>query len=179
MSQSTPPQRRKRGEAKPKVRYFTPPNTLRQKVGTGGFRKALIAEAQALIDSGMMDFGPHAEELLQSFERALDAAIRRDIAGRDVIQTIITPIVDLKGTGAMFGYGLVSDIAAVALDFLELLDEINDDAVEIITVHHEALQVIIRNRLAGDGGIQGHELVEELSRACERYCQRHRLLVEF
>jgi hypothetical protein len=80
---------------------------------------------------------------------------------------------DLKASGGMFGYGLVTEVADVALDFLERLDHLNDDALEIIEIHHKTLGTIIASGLRGNGGKAGLSLSKELYGACQRYYKKY------
>ena len=79
----------------------------------------------------------------------------------------------LKANGGMFQYHLISDIADICLQFLEAIEEYNDEAIEIIKAHEQTIQIILDNKLKGNGGKEGYELVKELHQACSRYFKKH------
>lgn len=75
----------------------------------------------------------------------------------------------LKANGGMFQYQLISEIAALALHFLENVETVNDDALQVVDVHAKTIHIIIANDLKGDGGKEGYALVKELEKACKRF----------
>ncbi|HEY8192161.1 MAG TPA: hypothetical protein VIG74_07030, partial [Alphaproteobacteria bacterium] len=162
------------GQAK-NVKYHNPPNVLRQKVGKGGIDPQILQMAEEFIAANQIDFTPHAEKILQKLAAAIKVAKKQDRAERAVIDTISGPIMELKANGAMFRYFLVTEIADVMLTFLENIDELNDDAFEIIGVHQKTLEAILSNVLMGDGGKEGRALAQELYDACNRYRKKYEI----
>ena len=161
------------GRGKSKARYHMPPNVLREKCGHGGINPDLLAMAQKVIDENDLDFGPFAERFIERLDKAIADARKSSVRGRDVINTITGPIMELKANGAMFEYPLVSDVAGVLLNFLEDVKDLNDDAIDIVAVHRRTLNVIITSRLRGTGGKDGIALLQELADACDRYYKKH------
>lgn len=161
-------------EAK-KPRFINPPNKLKAKVGTGGIDEKLLDKAQNYIQNVDVDFKPTAEQLLANVQRALKnfesakTAEEQKKAKNEVASTIM----QLKANGTMFGYQLISEIAALGLHFIDGLDVINKDAFQVIDVHCKTLHIIISNKLKGDGGKEGYALVKELERACQRYFEKY------
>lgn len=160
-----------RGKSKP--RYHVPPNVLREKCGKGGINPDLIAVAQKMIDENGLDFVPFAERFLERIDKGIASARKSDIRGRDVINAIAGPVMELKANGAMFEYPLVSEVAGILLNFLEENADMNDDAIDIVVVHRRTLQAIVTGRLRGMGGKDGLALLQELADACDRYYKRH------
>lgn len=161
-----------------KVKYHTPANMLKKKVGTGGLDPHILQTAEEFINSNQVDFTPHGEKILERLAGAIKTAKRSDRAERDVINTIAGPIMELKANGAMFRYFLVSEVADVMLNFLENIAELNDDAFEIINVHQKTLEVILKSRLQGDGGKEGKALAQELYDACNRYRKKYEIFID-
>lgn len=158
------------------VRFYPPPNVLRAKARYDAFSHATIARAEALIDNSGIDFIPHVTSLLDALENSLVQGARMPVAGKQVIEDLSRTLVDFKSAG-MFGYPLISQVAAVGLDFLESLAELNADAFDVLAAHNKTVDVIVRNRIVGDGGPEGRELIEELRETCKRYYRRHRIEV--
>lgn len=162
---------------KPTVKYHNPPNFLKVKVGEGGIDPYILQTAEDFINSNQVDFNPYAEKILARLAGAIETAKGRERTERDVIDTITAPIMELKANGAMFRYFLVSEIADVMLNFLENIAELNDDSFEIIGVHQKTLEVILKNRLQGDGGKEGQALAQELYDACNRYRKKYEIYI--
>ena len=80
---------------------------------------------------------------------------------------------ELKANGAMFEYPLISAVAGVLLNFLEVIPELNDDALDIVAVHRSTLNVIVTGKLRGGGGNDGAALLQELADACDRYFKKY------
>lgn len=161
-----------------KVKYHSPLNVLRKKVGTGGIDPFILQTAEEFINSNQTDFTPYAEKILERMAEAVKEARGQDRTERDVIDAISEPIMELKANGAMFRYFLVSEVADVMLNFLENIAELNDDAFGIIEVHQKTLEVILKNKLQGAGGKEGQALAQELYDACNRYRKKYEIFID-
>ena len=155
-----------------KPRFITPPNKLKAKIGSGGIAEALLDKSQDFIENTAIDFIPYAKNFLNEFAKTSKAAVNNteDPEAKD---KIIEPIMQLKANGGMFKYQLVSDVADIALQFLETIPEINNDAYAVLIAHEKTIEVIINSKLTGDGGREGYALVKELDQACKRYFSKH------
>lgn len=163
---------------KTKAKFYNPPNILREKVGLGGIDPAQLKKAEIFIDDNKLDFTPYAEELLVKLRKAIKAAKAAEKADKAVVNTIVASIMEMKANGGMFNYMLVTEIADVILGFLENLDELNQDAFDIVDVHQKTLEAIIGNKLTGNGGQEGKALAQELYDACRRYKRKYSVVVD-
>jgi hypothetical protein len=75
----------------------------------------------------------------------------------------------LKANGGMFHYDLVTKIAERFIQFMEVIENLDEEALEIITAFHTTIRAIILGRIRGDGGKRGDELLVALIDACTRY----------
>lgn len=160
-------------EKKNKPRFINPPNKLRQKVGTGGIDERLLIKSQEFINTNEIDFTPIASDFLKNFQNTIKDAKSGRIKGKDAVAALISPVMQLKANGGMFRYQLVSDVADIALQFLERVEELNADGFDVIVAHEKTIAVIIANDLRGDGGSEGYALVKELHEASERYFKKY------
>ncbi len=153
-------------------RFIKPPNVLKKKVGTGGIDESLLERGQEAINTTEFDFAPYAMQFLKQLsEFARDAKSNDNFKAAK--EKMIGPVMQLKANGGMFRYQLVSDVADIALQFLEAVDEANTDTFDVIRAHENTIKIIINNKLKGDGGREGYALIKELDGACQRYFSKY------
>lgn len=158
---------------KKEVRFIKPPNRLREKVGFGGIDPTRLKKGQNYIAKNTFDFEPHAREFLKIMDETIRETKQGKISGAEALDKMSKPVMELKGNGGMFNYRLISEIADIALNFIENLNDLNEDAFVVLEAHQRALRVIVANKLTGDGGAQGRALAKELYNACNRFYDRY------
>ncbi len=163
---------------KKKPRLVKPINRFKQKVGTGGIDEKLLDDAQTLIEETKIDFSEYAFGYLETLDKIIKQAKKDNKNNSETINKLIRPIMQLKANGGMFRYHLVTEIADIILNFLEEIEKLDNDVYKVIDVHKKTIQVIISNKLTGDGGKEGYELAKELDKACKRYIKKHSLQKE-
>ncbi len=160
---------------KKKARFIHPPNTLKEKAGSGGIPENLIRNAQVVMESFNSDFRPEARRLVAALDLALKEALRALQNGEQFNRdALVAPVMQLKAGGGMFKYELISDVADICLQFMESVAEYNEDTFDVIKIHKTTIQTILGNNLRGNGGPEGYALVQELHKACMRYFKRHK-----
>lgn len=142
---------------------------LQQKVGMGPVDAKLIKRSQKLIENNEIDFVPMAQEYLDLLEQAIKDAKENKHDDQKILQDMIDPVMQLKANAAMFDYALVGSLANIMLNFLETIESIDKDVLEIVKAHQKTLVMILTNKMTGDGGPFGQELSAELKEACKRY----------
>lgn len=158
--------------AKPK--FFNPPNRLKQKVGDGGIAANTLKKGQDYLDANKIDFEPYAKDFLKALKTFVEKA-EKSPDNQELTDSMIKPIMELKANGSMFQYHLVSMIADVVLQFLETVQTLNKDVLEILKVHNKTLEIIIQNKIKGPCGKEGELLTQELYEACKRYYKKHNI----
>jgi hypothetical protein len=161
-------------EAIKKPRYFKPPNILKNKVGSGGIDEYLLEKSQEFINNTEFDFVPYALDSLKQLSNSAKEATESNDDFATAKEKMIMPVMQLKANGGMFRYQLVSDVADIALQFLEAVDAINKDTLQVLQAHQNTIHIIINNKLKGDGGSEGYALIQELHKACQRYFEKHK-----
>ena len=72
---------------------------------------------------------------------------------------------ELRGQGGTFGYPLISTFGKMLYDStLEGCRE-DDNAVKIVQAHVDSMRAVIREKISGDGGEIGRELLASLKKA--------------
>jgi hypothetical protein len=161
--------------AKSKARIITPPNQLKQKVGSGGLDQKILEKGDSFIKSNEFDFEPYARQFLKQLDEQIDYISKNDVTDDEAIDRLSKPIMELKANGGMFGYGLITEIADIVLNFMENIKSLNDDTYEILDAHQRTLNIIVQNKLTGSGGSYGQNLADELYKACERYYNKYEI----
>jgi len=162
-------------ERKRNAEYIKPPNTLKAKVGSGGLSEEILEKAQKLLENNAVDFQPLAEMYLVSLMRGIDAANnnQEDRDNERLIAGMLYPAMQLKANGGMFHYHLVTRIADKLVQFLEVVEEADIDAVEIVLAFHTTIRAVVVGKIQGDGGQHGQELIDALDHACMRYFEKY------
>ena len=157
-----------------KAEFIKPPNTLKSKVGSGGLSEAILDKAQELLENNSVDFLPLAEMYLSALMKGIERGkgLTKDSDPEQVIASMLYPAMQLKANGGMFHYPLVSRIANRLVHFLEAVETIDIDAVEITLAFHTTMRAVVLGRIAGTGGKHGEELFIALDEACMRYFER-------
>ena len=163
-------------EPKRNAEFITPPNTLKQKVGFGGLKDEILNKAQELLENHAIDFRPLGEMYLEALDNGIKYAQRSDKNQDDyeaLIATMLYPAMQLKANGGMFHYPLITEIADKLIQFLEVIDKPDKDAVEIIFAFHATIRAILIGQVKGDAGQYGEELKKALVEACFRYFEKY------
>lgn len=156
--------------------FIQVPKDLKEKVGSGGLDRKIIQAAQKIIEKNDVDFVPMALRHLSALREGLrlikTQRNRFEIDG--LLATISQPAIQLKSNGAMFGYSLITKISNLLIHFIEVLEKIDDDAIEVIDGFVTALNAVIIGEMEGLGGEDGKHLYEALEDACQRYFQKNK-----
>jgi hypothetical protein len=66
-----------------------------------------------------------------------------------LISAILFPTMQLKANGGMFHYSLVTQISDRLIQFLEVVDEVDQEAIEIIMAFHTTVRAILLGQIRG------------------------------
>ncbi len=155
------------------VWYFRLPNTLKEKAGGGGFKGAaempldLLEEAEQQLERAALDFTTWALDYLKKLSDLCTEALAADTEGGrgNFFEEINLLALELRGQGGTFGYPLISTFGKMLYDStLEGCRE-DDNAVKIVQAHVDSMRAILREKIAGDGGKIGRELLASLKQA--------------
>lgn len=142
---------------------------LQQKVGSGPLDPRAVLKSQQAIDNNTVDFAPIGLAILTKMQQAAELGKNPAVSAKDVKTAITAPVMELKAHAALFHYSLIGNLANVMLNFLEAIQEIDNDVLDIIRAHHDTLHMIIVREIRGGGGDSGRALIAELQQACDRY----------
>lgn len=146
---------------------------LQSRVGSGELDISTRQRAHEAMTVGLKtDFTPIALGFLDHLELGIARARDTGLSTRLRLENLSRPVMELKANARMFRYDLVSVLANIMLGFLESIQDIDCDAVEIVAAHHRTLRVIIERQMTGNGGPPGQAIINELQDACNRYFTR-------
>ena len=158
------------------AKFINAPNILKAKVGIGGLSDTILERAQKLLENHTEDFRPLGEIYLKQMKDGIDsaAALGKATNSEADIARILFPCVQLKANGAMFHYPLITRIAERFVQFMEVVEKLDEETLEIARAFHTTIKIVVASQIKGDGGEQGESLVEELNNACMRYFEKHK-----
>lgn len=128
--------------------------------------EAALASAQAAV-AGLSDqyIGWVKEDMVR-----LEAAAARVTDGQNdaALRGVYDVAHDIKGQGSTFGYQLVTGIANLLCRYAETAASKRKVDRTIIGAHVEALHTVIDNRIQGDAGETGREILAALEGAARK-----------
>ena len=147
------------------IEVIEPPNLIRMQVrGGGGVDPEAIRRAEAAVRNLKGAFEAAAEAQLEE----LQAACEQIVAGSSVranLQQIARIAHELKGQGGTFGYELLSDVADLLSYHARRNEFLDQRGVQIVKTIIGALGIVIGQKIQGDGGPAGRELLAHLKHA--------------
>lgn len=152
-----------------KAELISPPNRLKEKVGSGGIDENVLNKAQALLENNTVDFKPIASMLMELLAEAVTDAKNGNIKGETAIEAMIYPAMQLKAQGTMFHYPLVTEISNILVNFLETVTTVDKDVLDLVVAHKMSINAVLASQIKGDGGKVGKDLRDALMDACNRY----------
>lgn len=167
MNAETAPKKVRRAE------LISPPNILKQKVGSGGLDESVLVKAQDMIEENTVDFVPIATMLMNTLRVVLKKIRKGEVEGEEAIEALIYPSMQIKSQGGMFHFKLVTEMSDILVNFLETVHAPDEDVLEIVNAHLLAISAALMGRVDSDGGASGAALREELNAACQRYYKTH------
>ncbi|MGE4313917.1 MAG: hypothetical protein AB7E85_06575 [Pseudobdellovibrionaceae bacterium] len=153
------------------VDFIDPDNPLKEKVGDGGLSKDKIASAQRVIDENTEDFALIADPYFTALAVGRDSLLNpsETETDEDRIERLILAAMQLKSTGALFQYPIISQFADNLQQFLEQLATLDPALIEILDAHVAAMKYILEHEMKGRAGAKTDAMFTELQHACQRY----------
>ncbi|PZP53441.1 MAG: hypothetical protein DI586_11050 [Micavibrio aeruginosavorus] len=157
------------------AKFITPPNALKQKIGSGGVSDDVISQAQGLLDNNKFDFKPDGEEILNNMLMAMTKARRETSLDNteDHIVGIMFQAMLLKTNGGMFHYDIVTKIADKLVQFLEVIEQIREPELQIVEAYYTTLRAVFISEMKGPVDAKGQQLYAALVDACTRYFEKY------
>lgn len=117
-------------------------------------------KAMAVLNDLAADYLIWVQDDLKKLSDTYDMSLKASGTERAnlISQDLFRIVHDMKGQGATFGYDLITDIGNHLCRYIERFDAFEENQMNAIKMHIDALREIIQNQLIGDGGKRGQEL---------------------
>jgi chemotaxis protein histidine kinase CheA len=162
-----------------KVRYYRFRNRLKDKTagigGSDGFFEidaAAMKKAEEALASAAQDYPDWVMETITKLIELHQLCVTNPPARRPTFDQIRRIAHDLKGQGGTFGYPLVTSFATSLHRFASMREGIEDEHVEIIKAHIDAMRAVVRDRVSGDAGEIGKALAKGLDDVIKQFSKR-------
>ncbi len=166
--------------SKKKVWQFKLPRTLKNKLSIGmsndpkepAFDPELLAAAEEKIAGMESDYADWVsdsiEELVQAHHRAVE-----DIANAaPQLVTIHRISLELRGQGGIFGYPLMTQFGKSLYEATFEHQQISPQLLDLINAHIDLIRIVTNQKIKGDGGPIGKELLSNLAMANKKFAER-------
>lgn len=156
---------------RPSVRYLHPPESLRAKAtrdldDIAGLDPAGIAAAEAVLEARTTHYPRTAIADVDILDRCLEKAHAKIVERAGALADIARTANTMRCHGSTYGYPLVTKIAWSLYEYARKAVG-SEEQLEVIESHAQALRVVIGERLTGDGGPVGREVIDSLRQAVE------------
>jgi len=159
---------------KEKPVFIKASQVLRQKAVNykTGFDLNMTDEVRSRIDSAIAQSkDTFTQDVLGKLRamRALTKEAEQDEFQRIFIMSNIADLAfDVKGMGGTFGFPLLSALAKSLQHFIQKIGLPNTDQFQVVSIHIDALYLVLAQGVTGSGGATEKELLETLRKAVEK-----------
>lgn len=143
---------------------------LQKKVGTGSIDERKVEKAQEVIKNNKVDFAPIAKPHLDELSKAIKASLglKEPDNEKQILESYMTPIMNIKANAATFNYSLISGLAGTVLTFLEDVKKYDRKVVQIVDLLYKTILLILARKMSGDGGGEGKALLGAFHDVCQK-----------
>ena len=145
------------------AQMFTPPNTLRMKVGGGfgGIDAGAIAKAEEALKAMSAQFGQWLQDEITKLDAA-QMAIRTQGLTAETAEGLYFRAHDLKGLGSTYQYPIVTRMAGSLCKLLDDPAKRTEAPIVLLDAHIDAIKAVVRDEIQTDEHPVGRELAETL-----------------
>ncbi|MFP4314443.1 MAG: hypothetical protein ACLFR0_08980 [Alphaproteobacteria bacterium] len=153
------------------TKIVKPKNTLKEKVGDGGFNPESIKRAQTTIEENVVDFKPIATHYLGEIKKALSDEKTR--ANPEVLYgQLLDQLTQLRAQGAMFQYPAITLLTDTVVDLLDSLKSVDKTILEIIHAYEQSAMILLAKGIKSDQDKTCQILSKELNMVCSKYKEK-------
>jgi chemotaxis protein histidine kinase CheA len=153
------------------VRRYAPRNRIADSASRGGGPdlETILARVKAGIEELQQEYLGEAQDELAELSASIALArTSADPQRSAAIDRIYRISHDLRGVAGSFDYPLVTRIGSSLCQMIEGGDTIDSLELAVIDLHIGAMQVIMSNRMTGDGNSKAHALISGIDAAVRK-----------
>ena len=157
------------------TKAFEPDFAIRDKIGKDvDLRKDVftadrIAKSQEVINEAANDFFGDAQANVDAMISLCDA-IEADASDyKNKVKDIAENAILLRGQSETLGFGLVAKVSDSLNHYCMQTQEHSESAVIVLRKHIDTLRVAFHEKLKGDGGQIGQELIQSLDKLIQKF----------
>ncbi len=155
--------------SKAPLKVIKPNKELSERIGPGTIDVNFIEKAQQVINNSDVDFKPLARTFLDELRTSINQNIIDETPTSKAIENITFPIMQLKANGLIFKYEVIGNLASIAQDFLDDLQELDIHAIDIMQACHRTMNHVMENDIKDSKDDIGKAFIKELESACKRH----------
>ena len=155
-----------------KVKLVVPENTLKKKVGNGGFDQATLRSAQNMIENNTVDFRPMALELNAELRGVIETVNTTSYTDPAHMGALMYPVMQLRAQGGLFHYPLITKTSHIFIDFLENITGLDATVMEISDAYGKVINAIVVYQLKDENSKDAKDICDALTGVCNRYYKR-------
>lgn len=150
-----------------KIALIKVPNPLKERVpyDENGVDLEQLKKAEEAVEAMTETYLSWVANDMVKIKEAYQIVIQKGEWQNDDIVEFFRLVHDMKGQGGTFGYNLLSLIGDKLCRFIELStnkDKMSELDMQVISLHIQALEVVLKNDLKSDGGEEGAMLLKGL-----------------
>lgn len=126
------------------------------------------ARLEGVISKAGSDFETELLQRLNDLRKLLTGLQEDPFACIFLMPQLQDLALDIKGMGGTFGYHLLTDLGRSLQQFLADLDMPTQSEIEIVSIHVDALYLLLAQRIGGQGGELERELLMTLGHATDK-----------
>ena len=155
------------------VKIERPPNRLADKVPRSGGKtlQQAIADADRAIERLSKDYDKHLADDMAALGKDM-AAVKADPSPAN-LKSLFRLVHNMRGQAATFGFPLITEVGRSLCLYLLETEEDEEVNVDLIEQHVNALRVIYREKIEGQGDTVSRQVVAALMKAVETQTSRH------
>ncbi|MTI09586.1 response regulator [Curvivirga aplysinae] len=171
-------------KSKKRIWEIRKPRNLKQKLATGfggagsdeepAFDMALLDAAENKVKDMESDYADWVQDSIEKLTQAHHRAIEfmDDPAEQaEHLNTIHTIALELRGQGGIFGYPLMTQFGKSLYECTEEGTRITGPLLDLVSAHIDLIRVVMGQKIKGDGGRTGQELLNSLREAQDKHQQ--------
>jgi chemotaxis protein histidine kinase CheA len=133
--------------------------------GGGPLTSQMLQKAEEVVQQHAEKYIERAQDQIDALVEVVQEAEAETGDKAALFEKIFLQAHDIRGLGSTFGYTLVTNIAASLCNFVEAVDNYDEDVMEVLNANVEALRGMIGNNVKGDDGPIGREILDGLMQA--------------